>query len=232
VSKLRGFFITGTDTEVGKTEVACGLLVALKQRRHTALGMKPIASGSESTPAGLRNADALALQAVSSLNLPYESINPYAFVPPIAPHLAAQEAGVAIDFAYIRAGADQLGRQADYVIVEGVGGWRVPLGQDGDVAALASILGLPVILVVGIRLGCINHALLSAEAIASSGLPLAGWVANRIDPDSTRFEENLDTLHNAIAAPCLGIVPFLAERPPEVLASCLQLDVLLNQPVF
>jgi dethiobiotin synthetase len=230
VSKLRGFFITGTDTEVGKTEVACGLIAALKQRHYTTLGMKPIASGCESTPEGLRNADALALQAVSSLALPYESINLYSFEPPIAPHIAAQDAGVAIDFNHIRAGAEQLGQRADCVIVEGAGGWRVPLGPDGDMATLAKVLGLPVILVVGIRLGCINHALLSAAAIVDSGLSLVGWVANRIDPDSARFQENLDTLQEAIVAPCLGVVPFLSEREPATLAAYLKIDCLLDQP--
>ncbi|NJN45761.1 MAG: dethiobiotin synthase [Candidatus Competibacteraceae bacterium] len=232
VSELRGFFITGTDTEVGKTEVSCGLIAALKRRHYTILGMKPIASGCESTPVGLRNADALALQAVSSLALPYESINLYSFEPPIAPHIAAQDAGVTIDFAHIRAGAERLGRQADYVIVEGAGGWRVPLGQNGDMATLAKVLDLPVVLVVGIRLGCINHALLSTEAIFASGLPLAGWVANRIDPDSARFQENLDTLSDAITAPCLGVIPFLTERQPETLAGYLTIDRLFNQPAL
>jgi dethiobiotin synthetase len=224
VSALRGFFVTGTDTGIGKTWVACGLLSALQQRGYAVIGMKPVASGCMHTPAGLRNEDALRLQALSSIQLPYEMLNPYAFEPPIAPHIAAREVGQKIAFERIRAIIESLGQGADYLIVEGVGGWRVPLGEEGDVGSLAAVLGFPLILVVGIRLGCINHALLSAEAVQAKGLALAGWIANVIDPATERLAENLQTLREAIVAPCLGVVPFLPQSQPEDLASYLNLE--------
>jgi dethiobiotin synthetase len=223
---LKGFFITGTDTGIGKTWVGCGLIVALRRRGHRVIGMKPIASGCEVTPDGLRNEDALRLQAVSTVPVPYHSINPYAFEPAIAPHLAAREAGIDIQFIRIRELAEALALHADYVIIEGVGGWRVPLGADGFVADLAVALNLPVVLVVGIRLGCINHALLSADAIRAAGLPLAGWVANVVDPAMQRLQENLQTLTAAIPAPCLGRLPFFPEFQPEHLATCLHPELL------
>ena len=230
MSQLKGYFLTGTDTGIGKTWVGCGLITALRQRGQRVIGMKPVASGCQRTPQGLRNDDALRLQTVSTVEVPYDSINPYTFEPPIAPHIAAREAGVAIVFARIRALAEALALHADYLIVEGVGGWRVPLGQDGDVAALAAALNLPVVLVVGIRLGCLNHALLSAAAITATGLPLAGWVANLIDPHTERLSENLETLKQGIAAPCLGVTPFLPAFAPEHLAACLHLQWLHLPP--
>jgi dethiobiotin synthetase len=230
MSQLQGYFLTGTDTGIGKTWVGCGLITALRQRSQRVIGMKPVASGCQHTPQGLRNDDALRLQAVSTVEVPYDAINPYAFEPPIAPHIAAREAGVVIAFARIRALAEMLARHADYLIVEGVGGWRVPLGPDGDVAALAAVLNLPVVLVVGIRLGCLNHAFLSAAAITAAGLPLAGWVANLIDPRTERLSENLETLRQGITAPCLGVTPFLPAFAPEHLAACLHLQGLHLPP--
>jgi dethiobiotin synthetase len=230
MNQLKGYFLTGTDTGIGKTWVGCGLITALRQRGQQVIGMKPIASGCRRTPQGLRNDDALRLQTASTVAVPYDSINPYAFEPPIAPHIAAREAGITIAFARILALAEALARHADYLIVEGVGGWRVPLGQDGDVAALAAVLNLPVVLVVGIRLGCLNHALLSAEAITASGLSLAGWVANLIDLHTERVTENLATLKQGITAPCLGVTPFLPAFAPEHLAACLHLELLHLAP--
>jgi len=227
MSQLQGYFITGTDTGVGKTWVSCGLITALQRRNQRVIGMKPIASGCQRTPAGLRNDDALRLQAVSTVEVPYDSINPYPFEPPIAPHIAAREAGVEIAFARIRALAEALALHADYLIIEGVGGWRAPLCRNGDVAALAVALNLPVVLVVGIRLGCLNHAFLSAEAISASGLRLAGWIGNLIDPHTDRVTDNLETLKQGIAAPCLGITPFLPAFAIEPLAACLHLEALL-----
>ena len=218
---MRGCFVTGTDTEIGKTWVSCGLLTALAQQGQRVLGMKPIASGCQRTVEGLRSDDALYLQAASSITAPYHDINPYALEPAIAPHIAAREAGITIDFEQIRATAERLAGKVDHLVVEGVGGWRVPLGNDGDVAALAGMLGLPMILTVGVRLGCINHALLSAEAIQSDGLILAGWVANLIEPATQRLEDNLQTLRQRIKAPCLGVIPFLPDYNPERLAEFL-----------
>jgi dethiobiotin synthetase len=227
MSQLKGFFVTGTDTGIGKTWAGCGLILALRQRGYRVIGMKPIASGCQRTAEGLRNEDALCLQSASAVSIPYESINPYAFEPPIAPHIAAQEVGVKIQFAKIRSMAEGLALHAEYLVVEGVGGWRVPLGKEGDVAALAAVLQLPVVLVVGVRLGCLNHALLSIEAIVAAGLPLAGWIANVVDPQMERIDENLETLCAGIAAPCLGVIPFLAQFQPEQLAACLHAESLV-----
>ena len=199
----RGWFVTGTDTEIGKTHVACGLLRLLAGRGQQVAGFKPVATGCEVVAGGLRNADALALRQAGTVDVSYETVNPYAFVPPIAPHLAAREAGVAIGPEPILRAFAALNAQADAVVVEGAGGWRVPLGDDWDMADLAAMLDLPVILVVGMRLGCINHALLSAEAI---GPRLCGWVANAPQPAMAALAGNLQTLQDRMPAPCLGVV--------------------------
>ena len=204
------FFVTGTDTEVGKTTIAAGLLHAARKAGLSTAAAKPVASGCVLTPEGLRNDDALALLAECTLPLRYEAVNPFAFEPAIAPHLAAREAGIELNVARLAEPVRQvLARQADFTLVEGAGGWRVPLAGRENLSDLAVLLGLPVILVVGVRLGCINHALLSAEAIERDGLRLAGWVANVVDPTTSRLEENLATLDERLLAPCLGRVPRL-----------------------
>ena len=214
------YFLTGTDTEIGKTFVTCALLLRAGQLGLTAAGIKPVAAG---TDAAGRNEDVERIRAASNVELPADVINPYRFAPAIAPHLAAAEAGVSIDFARIAAACAVARQQADLVIVEGVGGFRVPLGVDRDSADLAVALALPVILVVGLRLGCINHALLTAEAIAARGLTLAGWVANRIDPDMARTDDNVATLRERLGAPLLGSVPRIASGHPADAAPCLDL---------
>ncbi|MBS1161924.1 MAG: bioD [Proteobacteria bacterium] len=198
------YFLTGTDTEIGKTFITCALLHRATALGLRAAGLKPVAAG---TDAAGRNEDVEQIRAASSVPLPAAIINPYCFKAAVAPHIAADEEGRPIVFATIRAACESARQAADLLIVEGVGGFRVPLGADGDSADLAVALGLPVILVVGMRLGCISHALLSAEAIVGRGLPLAGWVANRIDPVMSRFEENLATLRHLLPAPLLGVVP-------------------------
>ncbi|HXE37023.1 MAG TPA: dethiobiotin synthase [Azonexus sp.] len=200
----QAYFLTGTDTEVGKTFITCALLHRAARDGLRAAGLKPVAAG---TDAAGRNEDVEAIRAASNLKLPDATINPYCFEAAVAPHIAAAEAGVAIEFGPIRAACASARQAADLLIVEGVGGFRVPLGSDGDSADLAVALGLPVILVVGLRLGCINHALLTAEAIAARGLGIAGWVANHIDPAMARFAENLATLSELLPAPLLGVVP-------------------------
>lgn len=200
----QAYFLTGTDTEIGKTFITCALLHRAARDGLRAAGLKPVAAGTDD--AGL-NEDVENIRAASNFELPGATINPYCFKAAVAPHIAAAEAGVAIEFAKIRTTAEEAARAADLLIVEGVGGFRVPLGADGDSADLAVTLGLPVILVVGMRLGCINHALLTVEAIAARGLQIAGWVANRIDPAMGRFEENLATLRELLPAPLLGVVP-------------------------
>ncbi|RWU23656.1 dethiobiotin synthase [Pseudomonas alkylphenolica] len=221
------YFIAGTDTDVGKTTVAAGLLHAAQLAGLTTLGAKPVASGCVVTAKGLRNDDALALMAQSTLILPYEQVNPFAFEPAIAPHLAAREAGVALSVPGLLAPMrDILAQGADFTLIEGAGGWRVPLSDQANLSDLAIALKLPVILVVGVRLGCISHALLSAEAIARDGLQLAGWVANIVDPRTSRLEENLATLAERLPAPCLGRVPKLKQASAERVAEYLQLDLL------
>ena len=221
------YFIAGTDTDVGKTTVAAGLLQAAQQNGLSTLGAKPVASGCEMTAKGLRNADALALIAQSSIKLAYEQINPFAFEPAIAPHLAARELGVELSVQGLLAPMHEiLAQGADFTLIEGAGGWRVPLSHHANLSDLAVALKLPVILVVGVRLGCINHALLSAEAIARDGLQLAGWVANIIDSRTSRLEENLASLAERLPAPCLGRVPRLKPASAEAGAEYLQLDLL------
>lgn len=217
-----GWFITGTDTEVGKTFASCAILYAARAAGLRALGMKAVASGLDEHG---RNEDVERLRAAASEALPVEAINPYRFVPAIAPHLAAREAGVHIEFARIEHTLAALQSQADVLIVEGAGGFRIPLGEEGDSADLAVRLGLPVILVVGLRLGCINHALLSAEAIAARGLKLAGWVGNRIDPKMSRAEENITTLHELLPVPCLGILPYQPDGSAQAASQYLTLPV-------
>ncbi|MGY4819767.1 dethiobiotin synthase [Pseudomonas chlororaphis subsp. piscium] len=223
----QAYFVTGTDTDVGKTTIAAGLLHAARLSGLSTAAGKPVASGCELTPKGLRNADALALLAECSLPLTYDEVNPLAFEPAIAPHLAAREAGVALTVQTLLAPMRQvLAKGADFTLIEGAGGWRVPLADQDNLSDLAMALDLPVILVVGVRLGCINHALLTAEAIAQDGLQLAGWVANIIEPKTSRLEENLATLAERLPAPCLGRVPRLKTVSAEVVAEHLQLDLL------
>ena len=212
------WFIAGTDTEVGKTFASCALLHVLRNAGIAAVGMKPVAAG---TDAAGRNDDVEALRAASGVQAPRSLINPYLFQPAIAPHIAAAEEGRCIDIEHIVRTFDTLREQADTILVEGVGGFCVPLGPDSDTADLAEKLGLPVILIVGMRLGCINHALLTQQSIAARGLKLAGWIANRIDPDMSRFEENLAALKTRVAAPLLGVIP--ANSTPETAAKLLRL---------
>ena len=207
----KGFFVTGTDTGVGKTVVSAALTRALVARGLRVAVMKPIASGSDPTPRGLRNSDALTLMAAANVPAPYEVVNPYCFEPPISPHIAAREAGVAIDLTLLRSRFDSLAAAGDCVIVEGAGGWLAPLSDTATVADLAAALALPVLLVAGLRLGCLNHTLLTRESISARGAPFAGWIANAIDPHFERSGENLATLTARLGEPALACVPFLAQ---------------------
>ena len=223
----QAYFIAGTDTDVGKTTIAAGLLHAARLQGLSTLGAKPVASGCTVTPKGLRNSDAQALIDESSIKLAYEEVNPFAFEPAIAPHVAAREAGIALEVTELtKAMRHVLDKGTDFTLVEGAGGWRVPLSDHANLSDLAIALELPVILVVGVRLGCINHALLSAEAIARDGLQLAGWVANIIEPRTSRLEENLASLAERLPAPCLGRVPKLKQATADAVAEHLQLDLL------
>lgn len=218
-----GYFITGTDTGIGKTVVTLGLMQHLQDLGLSVAAMKPVATGCERTPKGLRNADALQLQAQASMSLDYERVNPYAFAAPIAPQLAATEAGSRIDIAVIQQGMLQLAGQADRVCVEGIGGWQVPLNDTETVADLAVILDLDVILVVGLRLGCLNHALLTAQSIEASGARLAGWVANCPAAGTEHLDKIIKTLESRLPAPLLGTVPLLSPPDAKNVAACLAL---------
>ena len=200
------YFITGTDTDVGKTYIASALVRYFVQQGQTAVGMKPIAAGCEKINGALHNADVSALLAASNLAARLEDVNPYAFEPAIAPHIAAEQAGVTVSLSKIKHAFDALQSQADAVIVEGAGGFRVPINREQTMADLAVQLNLPVIMVVGVRLGCINHALMTAGSIKAAGLDLVGWAANRIEPDMPALEENVQTLKAMIKAPCIADV--------------------------
>ncbi len=218
---MSAYFVAGTDTGVGKTRVAVALLYGARQRGLTTLGLKPVAAGCEVTAEGLHNEDALLLRAESSVALPYAQTNPVALEPPIAPHIAAARAGVSLSAGQLAAHCRPLLSRAELTLVEGAGGWRVPLNDSETMADLALALQLPVILVVGIRLGCLNHALLSAEAIQRDGLTLAGWVANGVDPRVACADENIATLQTRLAAPCVGVVPPLRDPSPAAVAAYL-----------
>jgi len=211
---MPGFFITGTDTGVGKTLFSAALLHALGALGVRAVGMKPVAAGAGLINDVWLNEDVVLLREASAVDAPIDLVNPYLFREPIAPHIAAAHKGVSIDIARIAAARDALAELADVVVVEGAGGFRVPLGATHDSADLVVRLGLPVILVVGMRLGCLNHALLTAEAIAARGLKLAAWVANRIDADMAAYVENLEALRVRLPAPLLAELPTLSPADP------------------
>jgi dethiobiotin synthetase len=220
---MQGLYVTGTDTGIGKTRVSTALLHALRARGLRAVGMKPVASGCEATAAGWRNADALALQAASDPVPGYADLNPYALPLPLAPELAARDAGVEIDLSRILAAHARLQAQADVVVVEGVGGWDAPLSATLRQVDVVRALDLPVVLVVGLRLGCLNHAILSARAIAADGARLLGWIGNAIDPDMDRREEQRPMLQARIPAPCLGWLPHAPEAGPAAFSRLLSI---------
>lgn len=217
------WFVTGTDTEIGKTYSTCALLHAARAQGRSAVGMKPVAAGAAMVGDERLNEDVAALRAAGSFDPGLALLNPWCLASPVAPHIAAGEEGVRITSGPILDALAALRRRADVVLVEGVGGFRVPLAEDYDSADLAVELDLPVILVVGLRLGCINHALLSAEAIERRGLRLAGWIGNRIDPHMLRVEANVDSLRARIDAPLLGLLPWSAAPDPASAAGQLHL---------
>lgn len=211
-------YVTGTDTGIGKSLVACAWLHALRGQGMRAVGMKPVASGCNDGPEGLRNDDGLALQAASDPVPDYAEVNPIALRAPLAPELAARAMGLEVTLAPLLAAHARLREQAGVVVVEGVGGWAAPLSGSLMQADLVRALDLPVLLVVGLRLGCINHALLTARAIAADGLRLAGWVGSAVDPDMAAREDNLAILAARLPAPCCGVLPFLPDADPHAAA--------------
>jgi dethiobiotin synthetase len=224
------YFVTGTDTEIGKTLISAALLHQLAACGLRVAAMKPIAAGAEWRDGAWHNDDADILAAAASVRLPIALTTPYLLQDPAAPHIAAAAEGVTINTAHILACYDRVLAQADAVVVEGVGGFVVPLSRDADTAGLALQLGLPVIMVVGMRLGCLSHALLTAEAIVARGLVLAGWVANAADPDMRHMQANIDALAERLPAPLLGIVPRLPEPGASPAAVHLDCSVLPGWP--
>ncbi|KEA65464.1 Dethiobiotin synthetase [Marinobacterium lacunae] len=224
------YFVTGTDTDAGKTLVAAGLLHKVNESGLRTIGLKPLAAGCDETPDGLRNADALILQATASVKLAYEQVNPVALREPMAPHIAALRENRRLSsdrlVSFCRG---TLMQPADFVLIEGAGGWRVPLNPSETLARVPQQMQIPVVMVVGMKLGCISHALLTAEAIARDGLTLAGWVANVVDPDMPVLQENIDTIRASLRAPLLGVVPRLEPCTPAAAAEYLDVEPLLTK---
>lgn len=216
-------FITGTDTGIGKTLVSCALLSILAKQGGTVLGMKPVASGCRQTSQGLRNEDAELLIRHSSKVMPYSLVNPYAYEDAIAPHLAANQSDKPIDLEKIQRQYIELSAQCDHLIVEGVGGWLVPVNATQTMADLVIMLDMPVLLVVGMRLGCINHALLSYQAIVDSGLHCIGWVANQIEKNMLCLDENIASIEQRITAPLLGRIRYQQEPDTDSMGQCLNI---------
>lgn len=222
----QSYFITGTDTEIGKTVVSAMLIRYFIGRGEQVIGMKPVASGAKPVTNQLQNDDAMQLIKASNVSADYDLVNPYCFEPPIAPHIAAQQQGTEISVATIQQSYQQLANKSDRVIVEGVGGWQVPLNETQTVADLAKTLSLPVILVVGIRLGCLNHAMLTAQSILATGCVFAGWVANEVQPETAFVEENIQSLVNRLPAPMLARVGFSEYTQQDTID-----HLILNNPI-
>lgn len=223
IPTFRSLFVTGTDTGVGKTVAATALVLRLRREGLRVAGMKPVASGCERTPEGLRNEDALALQAASEPQPDYADVNPYALAIPTAPQLAARAAGVRIDREALLAAHGRLAAQADIVVVEGAGGWLAPMDDGLEQGDFARAIDASVLLVVGLRLGCLSHARLSARAIVADGFALAGWIGNTVDPAFVERDAYVELLRDALPAPCLGVLPFAPGADPARMAESLAL---------
>ena len=221
-------YVTGTDTGIGKTLASCALLHALQGHGLRVAGMKPVASGCEMIDGEWKNADALALQAAGERGIAYADINPFALEHPLAPELAARDAGIDVTLPAILAAHARLAERADALIIEGVGGWAAPLSASLMQADLVRTLRIPVLLVVGLRLGCLNHALLSARAIAADGAHLAGWIASHVDPAMERVDDNLAMLRERLPAPCWGVLPHAEHPDPMQLAARLRIPMLVQ----
>lgn len=223
----RGFFITGTDTDVGKTTCALGLMAAFKNAGLTVAAMKPVSAGCEQTSQGLRNEDALHLMQKASVEIPYETVNPYAFEPAIAPHIAAEEQNVKIEIDTIKRMYQEIAAQVDIVVVEGAGGWLVPINETETMADINQVLELDVIQVIGLRLGCLNHALLTAESITTHGCTQAGWIANTLTQEMPNQIKNLETLHQRLNGEFLGLVPTLINPEASSISRHISINPLL-----
>lgn len=221
-------FIAGTDTDVGKTVASKAILQALATHNIATIGYKPVAAGSDKTEFGYRNSDALHLMKAATVNMPYEDVNPYALVLPTSPHIAAKHENVAIDYALLSNKLEKHKQNAELVVVEGAGGWRVPTSDSDCLSTWVKQERLPVILVVGIKLGCLSHAILTAEAIRADGLELVGWIANRINPGTEHYAEIIEHLEGRLGAPKLGEIPYMPKAKRQELGKFIQLDHLLE----
>jgi dethiobiotin synthetase len=228
----RGIFITGTDTGVGKTLVACALVRGLRTLRARVAVMKPVASGAVRTSAGLRNADAMALIQAAGTTADYPDVNPYCFEPAISPHIAAEEAGIEIDAGMIRRKFDALAAASDWVVVEGAGGWLAPISEHQTMADLARALSVPVLMVVGLKLGCLNHAQLTRLAIAAKGVSLAGWIANEVDPAMERLAANLAALESLLGERALAVLPHMSDAHAAIALTQLAERLAQRAPSF
>ncbi len=220
-------FVTATDTDAGKTLVSRAILELAKDHGLSTLGYKPVSAGCELTPEGLRNEDALFLQQASTIDCPYEKVNPIAYADPVAPHLAAARVNQVITVEQLSSGMFDLQQyRPDLLLVEGAGGWRLPLGKGSFLSDFVIQHKMPVIFVIGLKLGCLNHALLTYEALKSDGINVVGWVANLVDPEMRYLEQNITSLKDMIDAPCIGVIPFLDNT--EDAKQFLHIDLLLN----
>ncbi|HGS5453978.1 TPA: dethiobiotin synthase [Vibrio cholerae] len=221
-------FIAGTDTDVGKTVASKAILQALATHNIATIGYKPVAAGSDKTEFGYRNSDTLHLMKAATVDMPYEDVNPYALVLPTSPHIAAKHENVTIDYALLSNKLSKHKQNAELVVVEGAGGWRVPTSDSDCLSTWVKQERLPVILVVGIKLGCLSHAILTAEAIRADGLELVGWIANRINPGTEHYAEIIEHLEGRLGAPKLGEIPYMPKAKRQELGKFIQLDHLLE----
>ncbi|RNE61351.1 dethiobiotin synthase [Vibrio cholerae] len=221
-------FIAGTDTDVGKTVASKAILQALATHNIATIGYKPVAAGSDKTEFGYRNSDALHLMKAATVDMPYEDVNPYALALPTSPHIAAKHENVTIDYALLSNKLSKHKQNAEFVVVEGAGGWRVPTSDSDCLSTWVKQERLPVILVVGIKLGCLSHAILTAEAIRADGLELVGWIANRINPGTEHYAEIIEHLEGRLGAPKLGEIPYMPKAKRQELGKFIQLDHLLE----
>jgi len=222
------FFVTGTDTEVGKTVLTVALIKAAQKAGHTAIGCKPVSAGCDVVDGQWQNEDAVAIREAGSVPLSYEQVNPVALIEAMAPHIAAESEGVTLNADMLAKHIDGL-PEADYTFIEGAGGWLVPLNDDETLADVATAIQTPVIMVTGLRLGCINHSLLTVEAIRAAGLKLAGWIGNCVDPDMVARESNIATLRQQIDAPLIGIVPWMGTYDLDQVIAELDFSILEAQ---
>ena len=222
------FFIAGTDTEVGKTVVSKAILQALAAHGLTTIGYKPVAAGCKETDDGLKNSDALHLQEAATKDIAYDDVNPYALLSPTSPHIAAKQDGVNIEFSVLSDKLEEHKKSADVVLVEGAGGWRVPISDDECLSSWVQKEKMPVVLVVGIKLGCLSHAMLSVEAIQNDGLEIIGWAANRINPGTENYADIIKMLEEKIPAPKLGEIPYVPSVKRRDIGKYMNVSAILN----